>query len=562
MTSTLVKSAGQVGGADLSIIEVFCNRYGDAHLLLACHAALPLGLTPELLYSIWDNFKIDCYGTSLGIPWIATADLLLSNLCEEVGAGLYEMDQQVRASLLSFLEQDKRFELKRIRELAAFLATYVQPKLKSENLDVRDFAQAQSWVSIAYLQPEKAAPELFATLVNTFEQKPDDLLRIASIVGALKKPLVNYPDLLTCARGMVKHAQGDIEAADKEFKKIKRSKSSYRFAGQRFPLPRTAQKHVEIEQKKKLGKMPLVSQFLVSVTIGMLTSGAVWLLRAQFLTEEVLIDPLYSSISEIVLEVYAPEIPSIELNSDKLEPELQVREEASTDVIPNTSLQPASSQSQQPTIIEEVSNSEDNSSASAVNIIQDLTSENSPNSSSSNTEDFVSEIHPDSQLPSSENIVGSNGNIQGDQNPQLNSEDSLPTSTTQELNSIRRTQEEIQAALATTRGFVDSLESKLPGLNRTFLTGPSASEILEFRAEIQDLSSRMNELDQLIQNSTLLIYELLSSDNESFANLRRLNEEFAAEYATLRGRVNALEADSADLTLPSSSENSLPRDRN
>ena len=159
MASTLVESADQAGKTLLSI-EAFCSHNGDTHLLLAYHAALPLGLTPELLYSIWANFQIDCHGESLGIPWIATADLLLSNLCEEVGAGLYEMDQQVRITLLNRLEKDNRFGLKRIKEIAAFLATYVQSQLNSENLDSRDFAQAQNWLSMAYLRPEKAAKDL------------------------------------------------------------------------------------------------------------------------------------------------------------------------------------------------------------------------------------------------------------------------------------------------------------------------------------------------------------------------------------------------------------------
>ena len=101
MISTLSKSEEYPGGINLPAVEAFCSHNGETHLQLACHAALPLGLTPELLYSIWANFQVDCYGNSLGIPWIATADLLLSNLCIEVGSGLYEMDRQVRHALLS-----------------------------------------------------------------------------------------------------------------------------------------------------------------------------------------------------------------------------------------------------------------------------------------------------------------------------------------------------------------------------------------------------------------------------------------------------------------------------
>ena len=40
-------------------IQDFCEEYGQAHLYLAYHAALPLALTPDLLYHIWANFQRD-----------------------------------------------------------------------------------------------------------------------------------------------------------------------------------------------------------------------------------------------------------------------------------------------------------------------------------------------------------------------------------------------------------------------------------------------------------------------------------------------------------------------
>ena len=79
----------------------FRQRFGEAHFYLACHAALPLALTPDLLYRLWANFQRDIYGEDLQIPWIAVADLLLSSLCQEVTYEIYEMDAIVRNILLN-----------------------------------------------------------------------------------------------------------------------------------------------------------------------------------------------------------------------------------------------------------------------------------------------------------------------------------------------------------------------------------------------------------------------------------------------------------------------------
>jgi hypothetical protein len=69
-------------------IEVFRRRFGDGHFYLACHAALPIALTPDLLYCLWANFQRDVSGEVLEIPWIAVSDVLL-HLCDEVGHELY-----------------------------------------------------------------------------------------------------------------------------------------------------------------------------------------------------------------------------------------------------------------------------------------------------------------------------------------------------------------------------------------------------------------------------------------------------------------------------------------
>ncbi len=67
------------GGA-LQRVITFARHFGESHITLAMHAALPLGLTPELVHLIRINFVS-------AASWISEADLLLSPLCREVGGG-------------------------------------------------------------------------------------------------------------------------------------------------------------------------------------------------------------------------------------------------------------------------------------------------------------------------------------------------------------------------------------------------------------------------------------------------------------------------------------------
>jgi len=181
-------------------LETFEDRFGKAHLHLAYHAALPLALTPDLMYRLWANFQQDVHGELLNVPWVVVADLLLSSLCEEVGHELYEMNRDVRAALLDQLKHDVRFGQLRIWELSEFLLTYVQQQLGSPDADIRDRAKAQRWAAISYIQPHKAAKELSDALVTTYQHDKIDCLRIAAIVETLADPLAEFEPLLADAR--------------------------------------------------------------------------------------------------------------------------------------------------------------------------------------------------------------------------------------------------------------------------------------------------------------------------------------------------------------------------
>ncbi len=123
----------------------FAKQFDEAHLTLACHAAFPLVLTPDLLYQIWAHFVPEA-------PWSAVARVLLSRLCRQVGYEMYEMDIPVRNLLLKELKE--QFGQERLDELAAFLLDYVAQRLTDDDPDTQDLREAQEWTALAYTKPQ------------------------------------------------------------------------------------------------------------------------------------------------------------------------------------------------------------------------------------------------------------------------------------------------------------------------------------------------------------------------------------------------------------------------
>src|SRR5689334_241341 len=71
-------------------IVAFKRHFGDGHLALACRAAFPLVLSPELMNLIRINFLDD-----RDVPWIAEADVLLA-LCRPIGDDLFQVEPGIR----------------------------------------------------------------------------------------------------------------------------------------------------------------------------------------------------------------------------------------------------------------------------------------------------------------------------------------------------------------------------------------------------------------------------------------------------------------------------------
>lgn len=178
-------------------------RYGQAHLDLARQAAVPLALTPDLLYRLWAAFQRDARGAPLRIPWVAVADLLLSNLCREVGFELYELDREVRALLLDELAADARLGPQRRDEIARFLLEYVRQLQHSPDPDALRFAEAQQWAALAYLEPGPTLDQLRQRLEAARRAGQAELLRLGALAETLAPALREQPggaELLAQAR--------------------------------------------------------------------------------------------------------------------------------------------------------------------------------------------------------------------------------------------------------------------------------------------------------------------------------------------------------------------------
>jgi len=173
-------------------IERFVRRFQPSYKRLAYYAALPLLLTPELVNFLRTQFL---FGQ---VPWIAEADLLLSDLCSQVGYELYAMDAAVRSDLLA---QMKRQEGEtKMQEVARLLIRYLQ-YLEQTRPSRRPFErQAQKWSAMVYLDDrrEQAVREMTQAFQTGIIQ-PTEMARLARLTKQLAPQLSDYPILLEYA---------------------------------------------------------------------------------------------------------------------------------------------------------------------------------------------------------------------------------------------------------------------------------------------------------------------------------------------------------------------------
>jgi formylglycine-generating enzyme required for sulfatase activity len=181
---------------ELAVKEIlaFERRFGTEHLILACHAALPLIVTPELVNLIRINF-LDNQLVNKQISWLAEADFLLSSLVRPLDDGLFEVEPSIREVLLVDLED--KFGRERQVELAQFLQFYLERK--SDLQQPEEITRTQLWIAQAYTQPDKVIAEITALRNSSLQDsslseanplpKISEQIQFATTLEILAEPL-------------------------------------------------------------------------------------------------------------------------------------------------------------------------------------------------------------------------------------------------------------------------------------------------------------------------------------------------------------------------------------
>ena len=218
----------------------FAEEFGEEHLILACHGAFPLMLTPDLLYQIWASFVPEA-------PWTAVARVLLSRLCKQVGYESYEMDIEVRNLLLRELKESHGKG--RLDELGAFLLEYVGQRLIEDDPDTQNLREAQEWTALAYTKPDEAARKLAEALSERVKlEEMGEVMRLSSLVETLAEPLVEagFEPLLLYSRGMGCFVQGDLDDAKIQFKELPIEGQEVKIAEVNLPIVTIKRQNVTI----------------------------------------------------------------------------------------------------------------------------------------------------------------------------------------------------------------------------------------------------------------------------------------------------------------------------
>ncbi|NER91005.1 formylglycine-generating enzyme family protein [Moorena sp. SIO3A2] len=194
-------------------IERFVARFEPNYGYLACHCALPLVLTPELVNYIRVQFLLN-----QEVPWIAEADLLLSELCRPVGYELYAMTPAIRSHLLAQFETSEfqhKFGRNRLKSVAQLLMDYVTYLMGTHPPSRQGEFQAQQWAAMVYLDQHRTqAEEEIATalqgLVNRGKNGQAELARLQRLIQEFRPQLSQYDSLMKFAESLGMWLKGKI----------------------------------------------------------------------------------------------------------------------------------------------------------------------------------------------------------------------------------------------------------------------------------------------------------------------------------------------------------------
>jgi formylglycine-generating enzyme required for sulfatase activity len=164
--------------------ELYGEEYGEAMLQYACHAALSLTLTTELAYLLRQLVQEE-YGINL--PWTAAPELLLSNLCDTIGADLYSMGAVLRELLLIKLAET--YGALRVEELGLWMADYVYYRMQVDKKPRgRILGEPEEWIALAYFKKGAENTGKITQYLSELLEKPGafkDLIRWSEVDNSM-----------------------------------------------------------------------------------------------------------------------------------------------------------------------------------------------------------------------------------------------------------------------------------------------------------------------------------------------------------------------------------------
>ena len=182
----------ELSAIDQQRVLTYYRRFHRLHkdyLPFTCHAAFPIVLTPDLLHKLWMNFREKSGEGSQALPiTVATADLLFSPLCRNIGTGIYEMHPAIRNLFLQHLKNDEAWGGERLKRLAYFLRFYLEENKKY--LPAEAYRSALSWQALTFTDPAEAARRLLQLLGEegeAFSLKAEQSLKHARARNALRE---------------------------------------------------------------------------------------------------------------------------------------------------------------------------------------------------------------------------------------------------------------------------------------------------------------------------------------------------------------------------------------
>ncbi len=194
MSDLVMASQEERNRAQLEV-DRFVRRFDEAYRLIACHCALPLVLTPELVHALRRHFLRG------QVPPMAEADLLLSGLCRQVGYETYVMDAAVRAVLLE--EMAERLGRERQREVARLLIDFSRQRHRGEGRRSWAEMRSQQWAAMLYLGEEEqgAAVGEIEDALSTARGHGDraEMSRLAELARTLMPELEGHLELVMAA---------------------------------------------------------------------------------------------------------------------------------------------------------------------------------------------------------------------------------------------------------------------------------------------------------------------------------------------------------------------------